>query len=124
MKRLKSWEIITENGNKMRKGWQELADKNNLKIHISGIPSLSTYSIEHEDALKFKTYITQEMLKKGILASTNFYASIAHKSEHFENYFSELNEIFMKIHSCINSDLNIDNELDGPVCHSGFRRLN
>jgi glutamate-1-semialdehyde 2,1-aminomutase len=124
MDRIKSWDIITENGNKMRKGWQQIANDNNVKINISGIPSLSTYAIEHEDALKYKTLITQEMLKKGILASTNFYASIAHEQKHFDHYFSELNEVFIKIHRCMNSELNIDQELDGPVCHSGFKRLN
>ncbi|MCX6294283.1 MAG: aminotransferase class III-fold pyridoxal phosphate-dependent enzyme, partial [Sphingobacteriales bacterium] len=75
MERVKSWETITEMGNKMRNGWQKLADAHHLTISISGIPALSTYSFVSNDAMAYKTLITQEMLKKGFLASTNFYAS-------------------------------------------------
>ena len=59
MERVKSWEVITEIGNKMRKGWQKLADSHNLEISISGIPSLSTYSFNCPDALAYKTLIAQ-----------------------------------------------------------------
>jgi glutamate-1-semialdehyde 2,1-aminomutase len=127
MERLKSWEVITNKGNQMRKVWQELADNNGLKIDITGIPSLSFYSFNPnnaENVLKYKTFVTQEMLKKGFLASTNFYASIAHADLNFESYFEELNPVFDKIKKCEDELLNIDNLLEGPVCHSGFKRLN
>ena len=81
MEKLKSWEIITTIGNEMREGWEKLANNHKLNILISGIPALSTYSFVSENALEYKTFITQEMLKKGYLASTNFYASTAHNSE-------------------------------------------
>jgi glutamate-1-semialdehyde 2,1-aminomutase len=68
--------------------------------------------------------MTQEMLKKGFLASTNFYASIAHKDEHFEHYFESLDGVFKIIAECKNGKQSIDNLLEGPVCHSGFKRLN
>ncbi len=124
MYRIKSWDLITENGKKMQRGWQKIADENQIQIQISGIPSLSTYAIEHPEALKFKTLITQEMLKKGFLASTNFYASIAQQEEHFSAYFSALNDVYRVIRKCMDLDLNIDTLLEGPVCHSGFKRLN
>ena len=124
MHRIKSWDLITENGKKMQRGWQKIADENQIQIQISGIPSLSTYAIEHPEALKFKTLITQEMLKKGFLASTNFYASIAQQEEHFSAYFSALNDVYRVIRKCMDLDLNIDTLLEGPVCHSGFKRLN
>jgi glutamate-1-semialdehyde 2,1-aminomutase len=124
MKRINSWEIITEIGSKMQKGWNELAEKHDLKIMISGIPSLSTYSFVSDDAVKYKTFITQEMLKVGFLASTNFYASIAHKEEHFETYFSSLDKIYKVIAACENGHKNINDLLEGPVCHAGFKRLN
>jgi glutamate-1-semialdehyde aminotransferase len=124
MKRIKSWEIITENGTKMQKGWIEIAGKHNLKIMISGIPSLSTYSFVSDDALKYKTFVTQEMLKVGFLASTNFYASIAHKEEHFDAYFNELDKIYQVIAACEKGYKNINDLLEGPVCHAGFKRLN
>lgn len=124
MEKIKSWEIITEKGKKMQEGWRKIANNNDLSISIAGIPSLTTYSFNHKDSLKYKTLVTQEMLKKGILASTNFYASIAHEDNYFEQYFNELNNVFASIRKCENGEFPIDSLLDGPVCHSGFRRLN
>ena len=124
MEKLKSWEIITKIGNEMREGWEKLANNHKLNILISGIPALSTYSFVSENALKYKTYITQEMLKKGYLASTNFYASTAHNSENLNLYFKALDDIYYKISECEKGRFRIEDLLDGPVCHSGFKRLN
>ena len=124
MERIKSWEIITERGKKMQDGWLRLAQENNLKINIAGIPALTTYSFQGKSNLEYKTLITQEMLKKGFLASTNFYASIAHEDDDFENYFNELNQVYHIISRCEKGELNIMDLLEGPVCHSGFQRLN
>jgi glutamate-1-semialdehyde 2,1-aminomutase len=124
MKRIKSWDIITERGEKMQNGWQSLADRHGIKIKISGIPSLSTYAFDYPDGLKYKTLLTQEMLKKGFLASTNFYASIAHKDEYFESYFNALDEVYGMVKGCIDEKSDVKTLLEGPVCHSGFKRLN
>jgi glutamate-1-semialdehyde 2,1-aminomutase len=124
MRRIKSWEIITERGTKMQKGWADLATQHGLSIVISGIPSLSTYSFSGENALKYKTFLTQEMLKRGFLASTNFYASIAHEDKYFESYFTALDEVYAVIANCDKGNQSIDALLEGPVCHSGFKRLN
>jgi glutamate-1-semialdehyde aminotransferase len=124
MERIKSWEIITEKGKKMQEGWKNIANENGLEISISGIPSLSTYSFNYSDALKYKTLLTQEMLKRGFLASTNFYASTAHEDTYFEQYFEQLNEVYQLISKCVQGVLDVDSLLNGPVCHSGFKRLN
>ena len=64
------------------------------------------------------------MLKKNMLASTNFYASIAHEDIYIEKYFSELDNVYGLIKKCENQELQIDELLEGPICHSGFKRLN
>ena len=87
MKDIQSWNIITEIGKKVQTGWADLANDNKLEIIISGIPSLSNYSFSSSNSLIYKTFITQEMLKKGFLASTIFYASIAHSNEIINSYF-------------------------------------
>ena len=124
MEETKSWDIITKKGEKIQKLWQEVASENSIKINISGIPALSVYSFNSKDALKYKTYVTQEMLKKGFLASTVFYASVAHKEEHIKLYGEALNEVYRYISKCENGNEDINVLLDGPVCHSGFKRLN
>ena len=124
MQKLKSWEIITTKGAKMIEGWKKIAAENNVKISISGIPALASYNFNHVDALKFKTLVTQEMLKHGFLASTNFYASVVHDDSCFEQYFDHLNNVFKEISFCVQDLKSINELLDGPVCHTGFSRLN
>lgn len=124
MERLKSWEVITANGKKVQEGWQNLANLHRLDITLAGIPAVGTYSFNSKDALSYKTLIAQEMLKKGILASTHFYASTAHTEHEFEIYFNGLDEVFSKISKCEVGENQINNLLEGPICHSGFSRLN
>jgi len=124
MEEIKSWEIITSIGKKIQEGWDSLASLHGLEINIAGIPSLSTYSFTSENALAYKTLIAQELLKKNILASTNFYASIAHEDNYIQKYFSELDKVYAIIKKCENQELNINDLLEGPICHSGFKRLN
>lgn len=124
MERVKSWDIITENGKKMQNGWQKLADTHRLRITLAGIPALTTYSFNSDNALAYKTLITQEMLKKGFLASTSFYACTEHTNDTFELYFNALDEIYTIIAKCENGEREVKELLEGPVCHSGFKRLN
>lgn len=124
MEKLKSWERITEIGARMQQGWKDLANQHALNISVAGIPSLSTYGFNYPDALAYKTFITQEMLKKGILASTNFYAAVVHGNAEFERYFTELDPIFGTIKKCMEGALSVHDLLEGPVCHGGFKRLN
>ena len=124
MEREKSWQKITNTGIKMQNGLKELANSHGLNITISGIPALTTYAFNSEDATIYKTYITQEMLKKGFLASTNFFASTAHQDKHLDVYLDALNDIYAIIAKCESKVLNSKDLLDGPVCHTGFKRLN
>jgi len=85
---------------------------------------MTSYNFNNKYAAKYKTLITQEMLKKGYLASTNFYACTAHKDEHLNSYFEALDSIYATIAKCESEVLNTNDLLEGPVCHSGFKRLN
>ncbi len=123
MERERSWERITEIGKKIRKGIEELAEKHKLAISSWGIPSLTGYSFSGPSATKYKTLVTQEMLKKGFLASNSTYASICHSPDLIQNYFDALDPIFGLISECENGkDINF--LLEGEVCHTGFKRLN
>ena len=124
MKRLKSWEKITFLGKKVQQGWIETAKKNDISITTNGIPALSTFSFNHEDALKYKTFLSQEFLKRGYLASTGFYASFSHNEKIINSYFNVLDEIFFKISEFVRDKKSVDESLDGKVAHNGFKRLN
>ena len=124
MERIKSWELITATGKKMQEGWSNLANAHQLDISVSGIPAMTTYAFNSPNAAIYKTYITQEMLKKGFLASTNFYACTAHTDAHLELYFEALNDVYASIAKCESGEIDVTTLLEGPVCHGGFKRLN
>ena len=124
MEREKSWEKITFLGKYMRKQWQDISKKHNILIKINGLPSISSFNFIHKDANKYKTFLTQEFLKKGYLASTYFYASMAHNRSIIDNYSKVLDEVFLEIKKCISGEKNIDLLLQGKVSHIGFKRLN
>ena len=63
------------------------------------------------------------MLKKGFLAGTAFYVCTAHNDKVLKQFEESLDPIFEKIAQC-EIDRDINKLLDGPVCHSGFKRLN
>ena len=125
MKRERSWEYICELGKYISGKWLEIAESNNLDIKIFGLSSITKYLINTEnDFIKYKTLITQEMLKKGYLASNAAYVSFVHNKDLVDEYIDNLNEVFKLIKSCENDDLNIDDLLENSTCHSEFTRLN
>jgi hypothetical protein len=62
------------------------------------------------------------MLDKGFLASTIFYASYAHKDSHVEDYLKATRQVFTEIAERLKNNT-IEEALNGPVCHGGFKRL-
>lgn len=123
MEKEKSWDVITEIGTRVTKRWEVLGAKHGLDLRTAGLPALTSFSINSTDWLSYKTYITQEMLKKGILASNSLYVCIAHTDEHIDRYFHELDSVFTKIVEFENG-ADITAALEGPICHGGFKRLN
>lgn len=123
MEKTKSWEKITETGLNIRKGWQDLAEKHDIKIEHWGLPALAGYTIVGENALAYKTLITQEMLAKGYLATNTTYACTEHTSEILNGFFEALDPVFGMIKEC-EEGRDIKTLLHSPVCHGGFKRLN
>lgn len=123
MQEERPWEQAKKVGYGVRKIWSEIATQNNLEITLSGLPALSTYSFKSDHALAYKTLLTQEFLKSGYLASTLLFASSAHDLSNFDEYSEILNVIYRNIAEC-ESGRDVKELLEGPVCHSGFKRLN
>ena len=124
MESIKSWEMITETGQWVTEKWKNLASIHNLSISTWGLPALCGFTIQSEKSLAYKTLITQEMLKKGYLAATGLYVCIEHTREILNRYLENLDPIFKVISECENDKRRIEDLLDGPICHSGFKRLN
>jgi len=103
--------------------WQALADEHGLKIAHWGLPALAGFSIESENALAYKTLITQELLLKGYLASNCVYSCTEHSPAIVSGYFAALAPVFAMIKEC-EDGRDVKELLDGPICHGGFKRLN
>jgi len=123
MGRIKSWETITQTGLNIRQGWQKLADKHKLSISHWGLAALTGFTINSENALAYKTLITQEMLAKDYLAGNSVYVCIEHTPEVVAGFFDALDPIFALIKQC-EEGRDVMSLLKGPVCHGGFKRLN
>ena len=124
MEKSRSWELITKTGNQISDSWKRMAQSHGLTLQISGLPALISFSFKSNAHLAYKTYITQEMLKRGFIAATSVYVSIAHTQAVITDYFDALDDIFVTIAKCERQELNILDLLESPICHGGFKRLN
>ena len=83
-----------------------------------------SFKINSSNWLKYKTLISKYMMEKNILASNTTYISINHNKKLIDYYMKHLDKIFCTISLCEKNKENIDNLLNTPVCHTGFKRLN
>jgi glutamate-1-semialdehyde 2,1-aminomutase len=123
MERTRSYEKISAMGNYISNGWSSLAKEHSLDIVISGVPSMKGFSFASSNALAYKTLITQEMFAKGYLAGNSVYVCTEHTKKMVDTYVEALGPIFGLIAECENGR-DIGKLLKGPICHSGFKRLN
>ena len=123
MEKKRPWETICKNGRYLKAEWQRNEKKNNLQININGIDAIISFSFTSKNNLLYKTFITQEMLKRGILASNLIYLSIDHSKKIIDHYIKNLDDVF-KIISKNLSKSKILKKIKGPVCHGTFQRLN
>lgn len=111
-------------GELIGKGLGEKAKKHGLNLTTMGIPPLTTFAFNYgPDSQALHTLFTQEMLKRGFLASKSIYVSYCHNEEHVEDYLDAVDDVFG-----ILSEAALENRakklLNGPVAHEGFKRLN
>lgn len=94
----------------------------NLSIENVGMISVPTLAIREENPLLIKTVLTQEMLKRGFLAANLTYLSFAHTQRIIDQYVEVAYKVFADIKSAIDKG-NLKDQLNGPICHDGFKRL-
>jgi len=106
-------------GKEVQAGWKVSLNKYNLDAHVGSIYPMSHFDFK-EKPLVYKTLFSQEMLKKGFLATNAYYASFAHKEKHIKAYLKACDEVFAYFAKIKD---NPEKYLEGPVCQSGFKRL-
>ena len=123
MERIMSWEKITEIGLSVTARWKALAEKHALSVKTGGLPAITSFAFDSPKSMEYKTLITQEMLAKGYLATNLMFICTEHSPEVLDGYFEALDPVFGLIRKC-EDGLDVKTLLNGPVCHTGFRRLN
>ncbi len=109
-------------GKLIGEGWMDLAKKYDLDIEILPPNALISFSFNYENAQELKTLFTQEMLKRGFLASTSVYVSYSHTENHVKMYLKIVDDVFGIMKDAMNMN-SVASMLEGPVAYEGFQRL-
>ena len=123
MEEIESWKLIDKIGKNIKKTWGEISQNTKVPIEISGLNALAQFKIISKNSNIFKTYITQEMLKKNILATDTIYVSIKHKDKILQKYYENLEKIF-KIIAIYQYSKNVKSLLKTKESAMGLPRLN
>ena len=115
-------DTLKENASYLRKNLTKLFLELDLNISVEGLYTVPLINIGEENPMILKTVFTQEMLKKGFLASNLTYISLAHNKTIIDNYTDHCFSVFKEIKEAIDSDI-LTEKLNGEVSHSSFNRL-
>jgi glutamate-1-semialdehyde 2,1-aminomutase len=115
-------ERLQATGRVIQVAWRQAADRHGLSVHVGGIAPLAHLGFGGDEAQATRTLYTQLMLERDILASSGFYAMLAHRDHQVERYVAALDEVFAALADHTRTG-GVRRHLKGPVAHSGFRRL-
>lgn len=111
---------LVENGRHLKKSFQKVFDELRLNMKMVGLDSVPTVAIFEKEPLVWKTAFTQEMLKKGFLATNLTFISTAYQLSDIDRYVEVAGTV---LQSLCNQRSQIQSVLEGAVSHSGFERL-
>ena len=110
-------------GKKVKQIWEKSAKKHDLKIEISGLDPLASFSLQYKNWPTILTFFIQEMLlKHKIIASSRCYANLKHTEKLLKYYAESVDKVFKKIKFHLKNG-NIEKFIKGPVKQMGFNRL-
>lgn len=109
-------------GGQIQDGWRWAAKETGLDIHIGGIKPISHFAFDYSNAQSIKALFVQEMLNKGFLASTLFFAMYAHQQDDVDSYLKAVKEVFKVITDALQTG-DVERLLTGRPATAGFKRL-
>lgn len=119
----KVWRHLDSVGQAIGNGWQELGRLHGLKLHTTEFNPLITFKFDYGrmDSSLY-TLFTQEMLKRGYLASNSVYVSFAHDMRMIKRYLKEVDGVFGFLADSIKRNM-VSRRLKSSVRYEGFKRL-
>lgn len=123
MERVSLPEHVKRIGTMLQNAWREEAEAAGAPVEVgAGYPALAHFKFAHPEADSLRALFTTLMLKRGFLASTSCYPSLAHTEAVLEKFRAALGPVFRELADAIkNKDIRA--RLVGEPAHSGFRRL-
>jgi glutamate-1-semialdehyde aminotransferase len=111
-------------GRRVQQIWVEAAAEAGLEVHVgpADMPPLSHVSFLYPNARAIQTLHCQEMLARGFLDNTGFYATWSHTDAILDQYEAAVREVFPLLRRAIRED-QVEALVRGPIGHSGFARL-
>ena len=116
-------EYLEKIGLAIKEGLAKKAEEHDIKLHVEGFPAMLHIDFDYPNSEAIRTLYTQEMLKRGVLASGGIYVSLAFKEEHIKEFLKAVDEVFLILNKAIGED-KVEDLLEGPIAHSSFQRLN
>ena len=107
---------------RVKKAWESAAAKHGLQVHFGGFGPLLHFAFAEDHAVRI-AYFTQEMMRRGFLASGGFYAMYAHTFDQVDRYAVAVDEVFALIAASV-ADGSLRARLKGEPAASGFGRVN
>ncbi len=103
--------------------WKTAAAKYDLPVNTDDCyPCLAHFKFVHPMSEELRTLYTQLMLDRGFLAGTGIYPTLAHTEKIIALYGNAIDEVFAIIAAALKKG-NVKDLLQGPMAHSGFKRL-
>lgn len=119
----KVWLHLDKVGSAIGSGWINLAKAHDLKMHVSEFNPLISFNFEYPEINSaLYTLFTQEMLKKGYLATNSVYVSYSHTMDIVNRYLKEADGVFAFIADTIKRN-KVAQRLNTQIRYEGFKRL-
>ena len=92
MKGLRSWELITNNGNYLRKGLSNLSELKTFKYKGTGTAGIQINQWYDSDSKCEDVSLTEKMINRGYLSTPLQYISAHHSPKMLDDYLSQLDD--------------------------------
>jgi glutamate-1-semialdehyde 2,1-aminomutase len=109
-------------GERFRAGCAAIATGHNLPLKVGGYPALTSLTFDHPENAALMTLLTVRMLRRGFLASSGFYPTLAHEERHVDAYLAAVEPVFAELAESLRLG-DTRERIGGPVKQSGFARL-
>ena len=121
--RERAWEQLNDVGMLIGDGWKKIANRHGLNLTVSDFKPLITFTLGYgEDNDSLNTLYIQEMLKRGYLAASSVYVSLAHTVDAVNQYLTAADEVFSILGDAVRSG-NTGNLLKTKPRSDAFLRL-